>query len=112
MSKENTKGLFNENDTADEDDPYYITLTLDDGAVMECMVVGFFEALNRDYIALLPTEGKMYEDGEVYLYRYSELPATETEHEQPILDVIESDEEYEAVADAFHKFLESLDDDL
>ena len=42
------------------------------------------------------------EGGEVYLYRY-----TETEDGQPDLTNIESDEEYEAVADAFDEILDA-----
>ena len=43
------------------------------------------------------------EEGEVYLYRYSE-----TEDGTPVLDNIVDDDEYEIVADAFD---EMLDDD-
>lgn len=104
MSK-NTKGFQNE-ETANEDDPYYITLNLDDGSVVECLVVGFFEADGRDYIALLPVDSADTEEGEVYLYRYSEA-----DDETPILDLIETDEEYEIVSDAFDEFLDSIEYD-
>jgi len=91
----------------DQDEEYFITLTLDDGTEMECAVVGFFEADGNDYIALLPTETPEDDmEGEVYLYRYSE-----NEDEQPILDVIESDEEYEIVSEAFDEFLDSIEFD-
>ena len=39
---------------------------------MECVVLTIFTAGERDYIALLPMEGEDSEEGEVYLYRYSE----------------------------------------
>lgn len=67
-----------------------VTLTLDDGTELECIVLSIFEAGKKDYIALLPVENIESEDGEVYLYRYSE-----DENGEPILDNIESDEEYE-----------------
>lgn len=89
-----------------EEEAYYITLTLDDDTEEECMVLGFFEAAGRDYIALLPVDADESEEVEPYLYRYSE---TDEPEPQPILDVIESDEEYEAVVDAFDEFLDSLE---
>jgi hypothetical protein len=85
----------------EEDEAYFITLSLEDGTEEECEVIGFFEAVGRDYIALLPVGSD-----EPYLYRYSE---TDEEEPQPILDVIESDEEYEAVVDAFEEFLDTLE---
>ena len=35
-----------------------VTLTLDDGSELECVVLTVFEAGGRDYIALLPMEGE------------------------------------------------------
>lgn len=49
-----------------------VTLSLDDGNTLECVVLTIFEAGGRDYIALLPMEGEDAEEGEVYLYRYME----------------------------------------
>ena len=66
-----------------------VTLTLDDDRELECIVLTIFEAGGRDYIALLPTEGEESDEGEVYLYRYSEIDG------EPQLDNIEDDEEYE-----------------
>ena len=65
-----------------------------------------FEAGEREYIALLPMEGADAEEGEVYLYRYSE-----TEDGEPVLDNIEDDDEYEIVADAFDELLDSQEYD-
>ena len=61
---------------------------------------------DRDYIALLPTEGAEAEDGEVYLYRYEE-----DEDGNPSLDNIEDDDEYEVVADAFDELLDDQEFD-
>ena len=66
-----------------------VTLTLDDGTEMECAIVAIFPAADKDYIALLPIQGKEAEDGEVFIYRY-----TETDGE-PNLENIEDDDEYE-----------------
>ena len=79
-----------------EEEEMTVTLTLDDDTEVECVVLTIFTAGERDYIALLPMEGEDSEEGEVYLYRYSE-----TEDGTPVLDNIEDDDEYEIVADAF-----------
>jgi len=83
-----------------------VTLTLDDGSELECVVLTIFTANERDYIALLPMEGAEAEEGEVYLYRYSE-----SEDGQPNLENIEDDEEYEIVADAFDQMLDEAEYD-
>ena len=82
-----------------------VTLTLDDGSELECVVLTIFEAGGRDYIALLPLEGEDAEEGEVYLYRYTEIDGN------PDLQNIEDDEEYEIVADAFDELLDSQEYD-
>lgn len=84
------------------EDEMTVTLTLDDGTELECLVLSIFEAGKRDYIALLPVEGIESEDSEVYLYRYSE-----DENGEPTLDNIESDEEYDIVSDAFDELLDA-----
>ena len=70
------------------------------------MVLTIFEAGERDYIALLPMEGAEAEEGEVYLYRYSE-----DAEGNPNLDNIEDDDEYEIVADAFDELLDDQEFD-
>ena len=82
-----------------------VTLTLDDDTELECAVLTIFEAGGRDYIALLPLDGAEDEEGEVYLYRYSEVDG------QPELDNIQDDDEYEAAADAFDEFLDGQEYD-
>ena len=94
MANENLKnGPVNPD--AENDEEMTVTLTLDDGTELECVVLTIFEAGEKEYIALLPLdENGENEDGEVYLYRYYE------ENDQPNLDNIDSDEEYEIAADA------------
>ncbi|MBE5940184.1 MAG: DUF1292 domain-containing protein [Lachnospiraceae bacterium] len=89
-----------------EDDEMMVTLTLDDDSEVECVVITIFEADGKDYIALLPTDGIESEEGEVFLYRYSE-----DAEGNPDLANIESDEEYEIVADAFDEWLDSQEYD-
>ena len=97
----------NKNEEMDlEQEEMTVTLTLDDGSEVECVVLTIFEAGDRDYIALLPTEGAEAEEGEVYLYRY-----TEDAEGNPDIQNIESDEEYEIVADAFDEFLDTAEYD-
>lgn len=83
-----------------------VTLTMDDGGEVECVVLTIFEAAGRDYIALLPMDSEEVEEGEVYLYRYSE-----PEEGEPVLDNIEDDEEYEIASDAFDEFLDAQEYD-
>ena len=94
--RENKKeGLFEGGDTT-------VTLTLDDGRELECVVLTIFPAgpEDQEYIALMPESGEE-EEGEVYLYRYNE-----TEDGDPDLSNIETDEEYEIVSDAFDEILD------
>ena len=79
-----------------------VTLTLDNDEVLECAVLTIYEAGGRQYIALLPLDENGEEEGDVYIYRY-----IETDPENPDLENIEDDEEYEIAADAFDE--EDLD---
>ena len=105
MANENLKnGPVNPD--AENDEEMTVTLTLDDGTELECVVLTIFEAGEKEYIALLPLHGREAEDGEVYLYRY-----VEDINGNPDLENIDSDEEYEIVADAFDELLDSAEYD-
>ena len=95
-----------EHDEMESKEEMTVTLTLDDGSELECVVLTIFTAGERDYIALLPMDGPEAEEGEVYLYRYSE-----SEDGQPDLQNIEDDDEYEIVADAFDQLLDEAEYD-
>lgn len=82
-----------------------ITLDLEEGGQMECYLVATFPAGEYDYAALLPCEGEKYEEGEVFLYRFRE------EDGEPVLDQIETDEEFDIVSDAFDELLDSMEYD-
>lgn len=81
-----------------------VTLSLDDGTECECTIVRIFPAGDKDYIALLPLEGPAADNDEVFLYRYSE-----TADGEPVLENIETDEEYETVAEAFDEELDAME---
>ncbi|NLA14031.1 MAG: DUF1292 domain-containing protein [Tissierellia bacterium] len=79
-----------------------MTITLEDGREVDCAIIATFPVEGKDYIALLPLDGNE-EEGEVFLYEFKEI-------EDGIeLIGIESDEEYELVADAFDEILEEAD---
>ena len=98
--------MADEKELNEEEQEMTVTLTLDDDTEVECVVLTVFNAGEHEYIALLPMEGADSEEGEVYLYRYSE-----TEDGTPNLDNIEDDDEYEMVADAFDEYLDSCEFD-
>ena len=97
----NKNGLGNQ----EEAEEMTVTLTLDDGSELECVVLTIFEAGERDYIALLPLDGKEFDDGEVFLYRYKEVDGV------PELENILDDDEYEIVVDAFDEMLDEAEYD-
>ena len=79
-----------------------VTLTLDNDEEVECAVLTIYSVDDKEYIALLPLDEEGdNEDGEVYIYRY-----VETADGEPTLENIESDDEYEAAADAFDEWLD------
>lgn len=78
-----------------------MTLVLEDDSELHCHVIGVFDALDRQYIALLP-EG----DEEALIYRYNE-----SDNEEGFeLENIESDEEFESVEDVLFELLEDDED--
>ena len=83
-----------------------VTLTLDNDETLECAVLNIFEAGDHEYIALLPIdEDGNNEDGDVFLYRFTD----NGEGVDPTLENIESDDEYEIVADKFDEWLDTLE---
>ena len=81
-----------------------ITLSLDDGTELNCIVLDIFSVDNKDYIALQPEEGESEDN--VFLYRF-----IQEEDGDPQLLNIEEDDEFEAVADAFEELLDSQEYD-
>lgn len=82
-----------------------ITLSLDDGTDLQCIVLDIFMVDGKDYIALQPKEGE--EEDNVFLYRFIQ----EDDDDDPQLLSIDDDEEFEAVADAFEEIIDTLEFD-
>lgn len=100
--------MGNKNDYDDEE--MTVELELDDGSMVNCAVVTILTVETKDYIVLLPlNEEGENEDGEVWFYRYSENP--DDPDEEPVLDYIEDDDEYEKVSDAFDEYLDNCEFD-
>ena len=92
------------------DEEMTVELNLDDGSTVVCAIITILEVEGQDYIVLLPLdENGENEDGEVWFYRYSENP--DDPNEEPEIGFIDSDDEYEAVADAFDEYLDSVEFD-
>ena len=88
-------------------DEITVTLTLEDDSELECVVLTTLDAGGKQYLALLPiTEEGSEEEGEVYLYRYAQ-----SEDGLPVLENIESDEEYDIAAEAFDSWLDDQEFD-
>ncbi len=99
--------MSEQNPVFEQDEEVTVTLTLDDGSEMECLVLTIFPVGDLQYIALLPMEETETDaDGEVFLYRFRELENGELE-----LLNIEDDEEFEAVSDAFDEYLDTCEFD-
>jgi uncharacterized protein YrzB (UPF0473 family) len=75
-------------------DTEYLTLEFEDGAEVECEIMGVFECDGKEYIALLPEDGT----DDVYIYGYKEID----DEEFDLID-IEDDEEFERVVAEFDK---------
>ena len=105
--KERDTTMGNKFDEIDEE--MTVTLELDEGTVT-CAIITILEVEGRDYIVLMPLdENGQNDDGEVWIYRYSENP--DDPNEEPEIEDIEDDEEYEKVEDAFDEYLDSCEFD-
>ena len=87
-----------------ENEALTVTLTLDNNEELECAVLTIFECEDQQYIALLPLdENGDNEDGQVFLYRFID----NGEDEEPGLENILEDEEFERVSEVFNDWMES-----
>ena len=93
-----------------EDEEMTVELELEVGTNVNCAIITILTVDSKDYIVLLPlNEEGENEDGEVWFYGYSENP--DDPNEEPVLDYIADDEEYEKVTDAFDEYLDSCEFD-
>lgn len=79
-----------------------VTLTLENDEELECEILTIYTAAGRDYIALAPMDESL--EGIVYLYRYTDHGENEPELEQ-----IDTDEEYEIASDGFDEWLDTME---
>ncbi len=86
-----------------------VDIELDDGTQVNCEVITILTVAGKDYIALLPSGQDPDDEQEVWFYGYSENP--NDTNEEPELTYIESDDEYEAVAEAFDEYLDECEFD-
>ncbi len=87
------------------DDLGSVTLTMDDGSEIECEILAIYPAGGRQYIALLPEEEEDEEESSVLIYRYID----NGDDEDPDIENIEDDDEYDIAADAFDELLDEAD---
>lgn len=108
MEKSFGKNVKTEKELDDEE--MTVELELEDGSNVNCAIITILTVDKKDYIVLLPlNENGENTDGEVWFYGYSENP--DDPNEEPVLDYIEDDDEYEKVADAFDEYLDSCEFD-
>ena len=89
-----------------ENESLTVTLTLENNEELECAVLNIFEADEKEYIALLPLdENGENTDGQIYLYRFID----NGEEEEPGLENIEEDEEFDRVSAIFNEWLDTQD---
>ena len=89
-----------------ENESLTVTLTLENNEDLECAVLNIFEADEKEYIALLPLdENGDNTDGQIYLYRFID----NGEEEEPGLENIEEDEEFDRVSAIFNEWLDTQD---
>ena len=87
-----------------ENEVLTVTLTLENNEELECEVITIFEVQGQQYIALYPLfDEASDEDGSVYLYRFIDHG-----DEEPGLENIEADVEFEAVSDAFNTWIKLI----
>lgn len=87
-----------------------VELELDDGTIVNCAVVTVLEVEEKDYIVLMPVNDEgCSEDGEVWFYQLVE--DENDPNKEPELVYIESDEEYEKIAEAFDSYLDDMEYD-
>ena len=89
-----------------ENESLTVTLTLENNEELECAVLNIFESDEKENIALLPLdENGDNTDGQIYLYRFID----NGEEEEPGLENIEEDEEFDRVSAIFNEWLDTQD---
>ncbi|MCM1144585.1 MAG: DUF1292 domain-containing protein [Blautia sp.] len=87
-----------------------VELDLEDGSRVSCAIVTILTVSKQDYIVLMPlNESSVSENGEVWFYRYFE--DKDDPNQEPNLEYIDDDDEFEAVEEAFDEYLDSVEFD-
>lgn len=106
MADQNRKS----DDTESYDESMTVDITLDDGTVVTCTIVTILTVEVQDYIVLLPLdENGENTDGEVWIYRYYENE--DDPDEEPRIEYIDNEEEYEMISDKFDEYLDNAEFD-
>lgn len=91
--------VMNSEEYMEEDDLGSVILTLDDDTELECSILCIYPVGDKEYIALLPMND---DSDEVLIYRFID----NGEDQDPELENIEDDDEYDAAVDAFDEILD------
>lgn len=75
-----------------------IELELEEGVRQHCVVLGFFEIEDIEYVGLMPLETE-----DCYIFRYEE-----DDEMNPVLGAIETDEEFAKASEVLDELLEEL----
>lgn len=75
-----------------------IELELEEGVRQHCVVLGFFEIGDIEYVGLMPIETE-----DCYIFRYDE-----DEEMNPVLGAIETEEEFKEASEVLDELLEEL----
>ena len=87
------------------DNKEYVTLTVDDEQI-RCEILVVLEAESKEYIAVLPVDEngeELYDDGEVWLYRFKR---DKNGFDHKLYD-IQDDDEFDLVSDKFDEWLDT-----
>ena len=96
------------NTKIENDEQITVDLELDDGKTVTCAVIIVLTVEGSDYVVLLPLDEKgQNNDGNVWFYRFIQKNVDA----EPELGYIDSDEEYENVAEAFNLYLDDVEFD-
>lgn len=83
-----------------------VEIQLEDGRNVMCDVVTILEVAGNEYVVLQPQgQSPVEPEQEVWFYRYSENP--DDPNEEPQLEYIDDDNEYDLVLDAFEEYLDN-----
>ena len=103
MSEHNHECGCGCNHDHDHEETLIVTLALDDGKDLDCEVVAIFPCDEKDYIALTPVE-ESEEEQQLFFFRF--IPG---ENDEAEIVNIETEEEFETVAEAYDEFLDSAE---